>query len=156
GTTARYKATIHWGDNTTPTSGTIAPAGPTFTVSGSHTYSEEGTYTISATITDVGGGSAMATSSAVVADAPLTGAGTTVTPVTGTAFTGVMASFRDSAPGDHSADFSAVIDWGVADARGKEVTSAGTVRYNAGSGTYTVAGSNTYARDGSYAVGVTI
>ncbi len=71
GTAKDYTATINWGDgNTSP--GTIAPAaGGGFAVTGSHTYAAGGTYATSVAISDTGGASATATSSANVAPAPL-------------------------------------------------------------------------------------
>ena len=50
-----YAATIDWGDGTR-SAGTITgdPGGP-FTVTGGHTYAEEGTYAVSVLITDLGG-----------------------------------------------------------------------------------------------------
>ena len=44
-----YTATITWGDGSTST-GTITDAGGNYTVLGTHTYGEEGTYTVSVTI----------------------------------------------------------------------------------------------------------
>src|SRR5262249_59605242 len=46
---ADYSADIKWGDGAT-TSGNLSVSGGVFTVSGSHTYTEEGTYTISVVI----------------------------------------------------------------------------------------------------------
>src|SRR5262249_59767294 len=43
---ADYSADIKWGDGAT-TSGNLSVSGGVFTVSGSHNYAEEGTYTIS-------------------------------------------------------------------------------------------------------------
>ena len=45
-----YSATINWGDGNT-TSGTVASAGRGFSVTGSHTYTTSGTYTLTITIT---------------------------------------------------------------------------------------------------------
>src|SRR5262249_56435872 len=42
GTATDYTATITWGDGST-TSGTITSTGSVFSVSGTHTYAEEGT-----------------------------------------------------------------------------------------------------------------
>src|SRR5207244_5613012 len=69
---ADFSATIDWGDGSSPTAGALSQPGSTgtaFVVSGSHTYAEEGSFTISVTITDVGGSTAPATSTASVADA---------------------------------------------------------------------------------------
>ena len=46
-----FTATINWGDGTT-SAGTIT-GGPTFLVSGNHTYAVGGTFTVSVTISDV-------------------------------------------------------------------------------------------------------
>ncbi len=61
-----FTATIDWGDGTA-TAGTIGTAaGGGFTVTGSHTYANGGTYTTSVTIKDLGGATATATSTADV------------------------------------------------------------------------------------------
>src|SRR5262249_54210017 len=69
-----FTATIDWGDGSTPDAGVITQpggVGTKFVVMGAHTYAEEsapGTpYTITVSITDVGGPTATATSSATVA-----------------------------------------------------------------------------------------
>jgi len=58
-TTADFKATINWGDGSTPTTGTVTgPTSGVFTVSGNHTYPNNGTFTsyaISVSVTDDGG-----------------------------------------------------------------------------------------------------
>ncbi len=45
-----YRAAIDWGDGTTPTSGTLSLTGSTFTVWGSHTYHDPGTFAITVTV----------------------------------------------------------------------------------------------------------
>ena len=70
-TAGDFTATINWGDGTS-SSGTITedPNTKIFSVNGAaHTYTEEGHYTITATIADVGGSTTTATSTATVADA---------------------------------------------------------------------------------------
>ena len=64
-----YKAAIDWGDGST-TVGTISGKHGSFSVSGGHTYDEEGSYTITVTITDIDtpSNTATASSTANVAD----------------------------------------------------------------------------------------
>ena len=70
GAASDYTATIDWGDGAT-TAGTIgSAAGGGFTVTGSHTYANVGTYPTSVTITDVGGATATATGTTDVANPP--------------------------------------------------------------------------------------
>ncbi len=67
-TTGSYASTIDWGDGTTDT-GSVALTGGQYTVSGSHTYHDEGRYTIHMSIvqTSSGGGSGLSTTIAVAA-----------------------------------------------------------------------------------------
>src|SRR5207247_11068373 len=88
GTASDFSATIAWGDGIT-TLGTVnANGGGSFTVSGSHTYAEQGSFAIAVTLTDVGA-SAVANSTAQVADASLTARGSPVSTVEGGSFSGV-------------------------------------------------------------------
>src|SRR5207245_5312576 len=64
--------TIDWGDGTPASVGTITLSAGVFTVSGSHTYVEEGSYTATAHISDEGGSSTTGTDAATVNDAALT------------------------------------------------------------------------------------
>src|SRR5204862_5155166 len=111
-----------------------------FNVSGSHTYAEEGSYAVSVTVNDVGGGSASANGSATVADAVLTAAGTSFTATEGAGFSGVVATFTDANAGAPVSDFSATILWGDG------TSSAGAV--SAANGGFQVSGSHTYADEG--------
>jgi hypothetical protein len=159
GTPGDYTTVIYWGDNTSSPASAITQSGSTFSVHGSHTYAEEGTYHPCAVVTDDEGNpnlptgrSTVTTSKTLVtttvADAPLSAAGTAVTPLTGTAFTGVVASFTDADPGGTVPDYTASIAWGDGH------TSTGTIA--AGGSGFTVTGTNTYTADGVYAITVTI
>ncbi len=87
-----------------------------------------------------------------VTDAALTAGTVTATGgVEGVTPTSLTASFTDANPGDHHGDFTASIDWGD----GLQASS-GTVTYDSTTKIYSVAGSHTYAEDGSYDVTVTV
>src|SRR5947209_8178762 len=86
--------------------------------------------------------------SANVADAPLTAAGRSISPVEGAAFTGVVATFTDADPGGVVSDYTATIDWGDGH------TSAGAITLSAG--VFSVSGTNAYAEEGCYVLSVTI
>jgi hypothetical protein len=150
-TASDYAATINWGDLSPPTTGTInGPAGGPFSVSGTHTYIEEGTYTITVVITDVDTPTktATATSTANVADAPLTA--TCTNQVSSQNYSGVVANFTDANPFATVADFTATINWG-------DMTppTAGTVTPNGGGG-FDVNGIHTYSSTGPFIVTTTI
>ena len=61
-TPADFTATINWGDGTT-TAGVVANPGGTniYTVNGTHTYADEGTFTVTVTLSDDAPGTATAT-----------------------------------------------------------------------------------------------
>ena len=65
-----YTATINWGDGSSTKVGVISGEHGSFSVSGGHTYDEEGSYTITVTITDIDtpSNTATASSTANVAD----------------------------------------------------------------------------------------
>jgi hypothetical protein len=63
-----FQAVIVWGDGTLSL-GTVIANGAGFDVQGTHTYSEEGNYTIQVQITDVGGSTVTTSGSASVASA---------------------------------------------------------------------------------------
>lgn len=139
---SEYAATIDWGDGST-SAGTISGGNGSFTVTGDHTYAEEGSYHLSVTITDVDntGNAQTVNPSATVADAPLAASGlarNSANPVTG-----VVANFTDADPDGTASDYSATIDWGDG------TTSAGTI---GGTGPFTVSGSHTYGTTGPHTV----
>ncbi|HEV3082404.1 MAG TPA: PKD domain-containing protein, partial [Gemmataceae bacterium] len=69
GTLDTHTASINWGDGATSV-GTVIEANGTGTISGSHPYQEEGSYTASVTVTDNGGASTTANFTVTVNDAP--------------------------------------------------------------------------------------
>lgn len=139
-TASEYSAEINWGDGSMSAgtvSSTNATGGP-YTVSGSHTYAEEGSYTATVTITDSLNSSndLINTVPAMVADAALTAA--CATPSLSTlSFSGSTATFTDANPSPPLSDFSAVITWGDG------TMSSGTITGPV-SGVYTVSGTHTY------------
>jgi hypothetical protein len=151
-TASEYSATIEWGDSTTTTGTISGPTGGPFSVGGSHTYAEEGSYTITVKITDVdeSANSATATSTAKVADAALSSmcAAPAVSPQ---AFAGPTATFTDADPGGmQPPDYKATIDWG------DSTSSAGTIPPGSGPGPYTVNGTHTYTSEGPHTITTTI
>jgi photosystem II stability/assembly factor-like uncharacterized protein len=145
-----YSATIDWGDGTI-TTGIISSNGNTFSVAGSHTYVEGGSYTLAVTINKAGGASGSASGPIAVTDAPLqVGAAVTVPALAeGQTFSGVLANFSDTDPNPtNTADYTATIDFGDG------TTAAGQVVAAPGGG-FQVTGSHQYPA-GDYTTKVTI
>jgi hypothetical protein len=149
GAVGDFTATINWGDGQS-SSGTLgAGTGGGFVVSGSHTYADEGNYTVSVSITDVGGSSATASGSASIGDASLTAQGTSISGTEGAAFSGTVASFTDANPNGALGDFTATINWGDGQ------TSSGLIAAGP-NGSFLVSGGHVYGDDGNYSVSVQI
>jgi hypothetical protein len=150
-TPADFTATIDWGDGSAPTLGTIS-SGDFFQVHGSHTYADEGSHTVTVTISDVapGTGTALASPSATVdeGDSPMTGSGVSIDPPIGTPFTATVAKFTTPNSSAQAGDFTATINWGDA------TTSVGTVTGSGGS--FSVSGTHTYAGPGNLQIVVTL
>jgi hypothetical protein len=65
-----FTAVVSWGDGTTSTGTVTGSAGGTFTVTGAHSYAEDGTYPITVTVTDTGGATAVMSGTAAIANPP--------------------------------------------------------------------------------------
>lgn len=149
-TAGEYTATIAWGDTTSSAGVVSGPTGGPFTVSGTHTYAEEGSYAVSVTITDTdfAANTATTSSTATVADAQISATCATAAS-SSTSFSGPVATLTDADPNGAASDYTASIDWG-------DVTSsAGTVTGPAG-GPFTVSGSHTYATTGTFTITTSI
>jgi len=149
-TPASFTATINWGDGTT-TAGTITGGSGSFTVTGQHTYADEGSFTFTVTVTEIGAGGATASASATATVSEtdtLSGTPVAIAPQQGVPFTGVVANFTDTNTANVPGDFTATINWGDA------TTSAGVVA--GGSGSFTVSGTHTYTTSGPFTVTVTL
>src|SRR5207247_1895226 len=146
---ADFTAAISWGDGGSSLGTVTAIGGGLFTVTGNYTYAEEGNYSVSILITDVGGASVTAASNAGVGDASLSASGLTVYLFTGNTFTGAVAKFTDANPFGMVSDYQATIDWGDG------TTGSGLIQVDP-NGNFDVIGSHAYALAGSYAIGVAI
>jgi hypothetical protein len=155
-TASEFSCTIDWGDGSgLDTACTVSgPTGGPFSVNGTHTYADEGTYSVTATITDIAapGNNDSATSTANVADAALTAGTLTLSSgsVEGATPSSASFSFTDANPGATTADYTATINWGDG-----SPTSTGTVSGPTG-GVFTVTGSHQYAEESSYTVTVNV
>jgi hypothetical protein len=151
-----FTATVCWNDQGTPPPNndcgpaTISGGNGSFTVTGSHTFAEEGTYTA---VTSVSGtdGSVTLHMPVTVADAALTATGVKATMNSGKTQTKVVANFKDADPGGTTSDYSATINWGDG-----TPTVGGLIAPN-GMGGWSVSGSHKYAKPGNgYSVTVSI
>lgn len=139
--TARdFSATVAWGDGATSVGSVTENPDGTFSVSASHTYTEETTYSTKVSVVDDGGSSTSIGGTVVVSDAPLRATGVE-TATTNPLSNLTLATFTDANPFGTAGDFTATIDWGDG------TTSSGTVTgpVGASSGPYSVSGSHTYS-----------
>lgn len=147
-TAANFTATIDWGDGSQST-GVVTGSSGSFSVSGSHTYAEPGTFPTTLTINNSDGESASPTGQAKVVDASLSCSANNINPSVNLTFSGKVASFTDASGIPKLADFSAVINWGDGG------SSTATIIAN-GTGGFDVNGSHTYTSTGSFTVSVNV
>jgi N-acetylneuraminic acid mutarotase len=148
-----FGATLTWGDGSPASAGVVTGSAGSYVVSGTHTYADEGQFSVSVVITESDGDTpaphATATGTATIAEADqLTASARTFNARHGTAFSGTVATVTDSVS-NVAADFTVSINWGDGTA-----LSVGTVT---GSGkSFSMSGRHTYARAGKFTVTVTI
>ncbi len=146
-----YSASINWGDGPGTTTGTITKvSGCTYQVSGSHTYTTSGTKTVTASISDDGGSTAMLSMKVMMIGA-ITVSVDTIQFTEGSQFSGEVATFSDGT-GTSCADppYTATIDWGDG------TTTAGTIGGTNSTSGCTVSGTHTYAEEGNDTITVTV
>ncbi|MDQ2894592.1 MAG: hypothetical protein M3Y09_02925 [Actinomycetota bacterium] len=140
-------ATIIWGDGISTPGASDGSTG----IQGTHTYTEDGTYsgsvsyTYMPTLRTCPTGPQTASFQATVQDAPLTGAGINVSGTAGQSLTAVVAHIADTNPNASASDFSAQITWG-------DGTSSAGIVSNTTSGGFDVTGTHTYATGGNYPI----
>lgn len=145
---SEYNATIDWGDGSAPDTSAIIAAGPggIYYVLGTHTYIEEGKYSVHVGIHDIGGSQTAADEFATIADAPLSGSAINFNAVEGTTTpsTTQVARFTDFNPlSTTPSEYSTFIQWG--DGGG----TFGTIVTD-GVGGFIVQGSHKYVVNGTY------
>jgi hypothetical protein len=130
-----YTTTIAWGDGST-SAGTVVLDGAGFDVNGTHTYAEEGNYTVSVVIGDRAGNSLTVNSSATVTGGVVAqGLDHDIVVFGHKNFSGPVATFTDPDTTGNASDYTATIAWGDG------TSSSGTVD---GTGPFTVSGSYTF------------
>ena len=144
-------ATITWGDGTPSTAG--ASDGGTG-IQGTHTYTEESSYSgsVSYTYSPIRGcpsGTQTASFQATVQDASLTGTGRNIAGTAGQSLSAVVAHLSDANSNASASDFSAQITWGDG------TTSSGSVSA-AGGGGFDVTGTHAYNSANNYPVNTSI
>ena len=150
-TGADFTATIDWGD------GTISPGGirggnGNFTVTGIHTYIDEGSFntSIQLKVNAAGGPPLNAGNIATVAEADvITAGGTNVSATRGQPFAGTVATFTDPNAQNFAGDFTATIDWG-------DGTAATTGIVTGANGSFSVSGTHTFNSAGQPQLTITI
>lgn len=143
-TQGTQSATINWGDGQTSAGQVTNNSDGTFSVTGTHTFTNAGLYTISISISDTDGDSANATGHAFVTgtNGDLKATGQTIKVAATNAFNGQVATFVDPDASNTQGTQTATIDWGDGQ------TSTGTISTT--SNGFSVSGTHTYATPGFY------
>ncbi|HLJ92043.1 MAG TPA: PKD domain-containing protein, partial [Gemmataceae bacterium] len=146
-----WRVDVNWGDNTAHTTFTTSTQGSLG--NRPHVYGEEGTYTVTITVTDNQNVTGSASYQVTVSDPPVLASATNFSASSNSAFTNqVVATFTDPGGAEPNASdpvpginshYSASIDWG--DSSG---VMPGTITF--ANGVFTVTGSHTYVSTGDF------
>jgi hypothetical protein len=144
-----FTALVTWGDGAT-SDATVVHYRNGFNLLATHTFAEDGQYTMTLSVVDADGNSASAIATATVADAALTPvarpATATIAFTEGQDYQTRVASFEDADPRGAAGDYAATISWGDG------ATSTGTVVAGTPSGSgavFDVTGDHTYSEEGA-------
>lgn len=151
---ADFTVTVHWGDGHSDTVPAVFVGANAYTVSGTHTYAEEGTYTATYDVVDDGGSHITGVSTAIVgvSDPAVSVTGASLTTTYGVSLgTHSLATFTDpgGAEPNDGTHYSATVDWG--DGFG---STAGTISYS--TSVFTVSAAVPYTAAGSYSPTITV
>src|SRR5262249_41714679 len=158
---APFAASVDWGDGTgaedaRAVADLVSRGGLSgrVNVTGTHAYADEGTYTITVTVTSADDRAWQATTAVLVREVPL-GAGTAVSlpAVAGEAPGQVLVGrFVDANPLAEASEFTATVAWGDPD--GSDPSTGVAVVRDGGS--FAVRAGHTYAQAGTYAYSVAV
>jgi hypothetical protein len=171
GTVSDYVASINWGDGDTTASYTITPDATVtgqFDVVATKTtaYAEEGTKSVTVTISDIGDGRTItspgisvgtANSTAQVGDAALTPISDSLYGlVEGASYSGVVGSFSDADPGATASDFTALVKWGDGSTTTVTSTLSGGAQIVANGSNFDVKATHTYGEEHGYNITIVV
>jgi ELWxxDGT repeat protein len=154
-----FTEVVQWGDGSSSTvsgSGIVSLGGGKFAVLSSHTYSEEGSYTLAVQVLDEGGASVSGSLKVGVADAPLSGLTISALQATEGKSIGTirLATFHDINLAAAASDFTATITWG--DGTTSTVSGATGSIVALGNGNFAITAGHTYAEEGSFTLSVQV
>jgi hypothetical protein len=141
-----YIATIDWGDHTSLDTGTVVGTRGSYTVQGSHVYTEIGSFSVNVTITDESLAFKKVTGTATVVEASVSATGIPVS-VLGSGSSIPVATFTDLNTSDTS--YTATINWGD-----NTPNTSGTIKGS--NGKFIVYGDHSYGSHGTFSIGVTM
>jgi len=148
-----FTAAINWGDGSSATAGTVTGSAGTFTVGGSHLYSDElatgtATVTLTETTPNTATGVATGTASAAEADTLTAVSAPPISTTEGATATATAVFAATGYLGNAPSDFSATINWGDGSSL-STVTPGGTLA------AMTVSGTHVYKDEGAFTVTIT-
>ena len=148
---ADYSAVINWGDGQTSTAKIVVDSSiHGFDILGTHTYTEEGIYTPTITISHETSTSVVIHDAGVILDPAVNLTATNVNGVEGQNLTNVIVgTFTDPGGKENTSEYSATINWGDG------TSSTGSIQANT-TGGFNILGSHTYKDSGKFTTTVEI